>query len=369
MRIAVNVSSLKFTRFETFIQLAKLHPDHSFLFFYDSEINSSNLPGNVIPVVIKPQASNPLKWKIWYNLKLPGALKKNKVDIFISESFISLKTKIPQVLISPDLTYIFQPELIDNKQISFYKKNTSKFLNKAEKIVVNSVFFKNEIIEQFKIDEHKIKIIYPKIKKSSGLISPEEKEFIKEKYAEGNEYFIYKGIIGPEQNLVNLLKAFSFFKKRQRSKMQLLITGKRGAKYEEFVGSLQSYRFRNDVKLLEKLSSNETEKILGAAYAFLYVPFYESEGDEVIEAMNLQLPLIVSNTKFLREYCASAALYVDPNNFNDIAEKMMLLFKDEQKRKELIGKEKLEIEKFSDETRDEILFELIKNEAKKNPLS
>lgn len=368
MQIAVNASSLKFNRFETFVQLAKLHTDHSFLFFYDSAINSLNLPENSISVVIKPQATIPLKGKIWYNLKLPRALKKNNADVFISESFVSLKSKIPQVLLSPDLTYIFRPELIDKKQISFYKKNTPKFLSKAEKIVVNSRFFKNEIVERFKIDEQKINIIYPEIKKNSVLISQEERESIKEKYAEGNEYFIYKGIISAEQNLVNLLKAFSFFKKRQRSKMQLLITGKRGAKYEEFVRSLQLYRFRNDVTILEEVTSNETEKILAGAYAFLYVPFYEDEGDEVIEAMNLQVPLIVSNTRFLQEYGGDAALYVDPNNFNDIAEKMMEIFKDEQKRKELIEKGKSQIEKFSDNKRDEILFELIENEAKKNPL-
>ena len=310
-----------------------------------------------------------MKWKIWYNLKLPAAFKKNNVDIFISESFISFKSKIPQILISPDLTYIFFPALIDKKQISFYKKNTLKFLNKAEWIAVNSHFLKNEIVSRYRIEEQKIKIIYPTIKKSSVSISEEEREVIKEKYAEGNEYFIYTGIISAEQNLMNLLKAFSFFKKRQRSKMQMLITGKRGAKYDEFVRSLQSYKFRNEVKILEEVSPNETQKILASAYAALSVPFYECEGNEVIEAMKLQVPLIVSETGFLKEYCGDAALYVDPNKFNDIAEKMMLIFKDEQKRKELIQKGKLEIEKFSVKKEDEILFELIENEAKKNLLS
>jgi glycosyltransferase involved in cell wall biosynthesis len=42
----------------------------------------------------------------------------------------------------------------------------------------------------------------------------------------GNEYFIYSGEIGTHKNLLNLLKAFSAFKKRQKSNMQLLIAGK-----------------------------------------------------------------------------------------------------------------------------------------------
>ena len=44
MQIAVNASSLKPSRIETFIQLAKLHPEHAFLFFCDSESNITDLP-------------------------------------------------------------------------------------------------------------------------------------------------------------------------------------------------------------------------------------------------------------------------------------------------------------------------------------
>ena len=37
------------------------------------------------------------------------------------------------------------------------------------------------------------------------------RELIKEKYAEGREYFVCIGSAGLNSNLVNLLKAFSFF--------------------------------------------------------------------------------------------------------------------------------------------------------------
>lgn len=358
MRIAVNAGSLKTHRLDTFIQLAKLHSQHTFLFFFETENSLTDLPENITSVVITPPATTAVKWRIRYNLKLPSALKKNKADIFISERFVCLKTKVPQILMQPDLTFIYQPSLIEKKQISFYKKNTSRFLEKASDIIVNSSFSKKEIVQRFKIAEQKIRVIYTSVKNLAPATF-EEKELMKEKYAEGNEYFIYYGIISTEQNLVNLLKAFSFFKKRQRSKMQLLITGKRGEKYEEFVRSLQSYKFKNDVKLLPDIIKTESEKIFASAYAMVYVPMYESEGIEVIEAMKSGVALIVSETQFLKEYCADAALYVKPDNINDIAEKMMLLFKDEQKRKELIEKGKLKISDFEKANPTADLFEII----------
>ncbi|HSN08060.1 MAG TPA: glycosyltransferase family 1 protein [Hanamia sp.] len=359
MRIAVNAASLKNNRFQLFLNLAALSPQHTFLFLYDSEPNSSNLPENIIPVVITPPATNLLKRRIWYHLKLPSALKKNKADILISERFISLKTKVPQILMQPDLTYIHQPAFIKKKEIGFFKKNTKKFIETANEIVVSSSSLKNEIITRFKTDDKKITVIYPSIKEEFHAATYEEREIAKEKYAEGNEYFIYNGIISPQQNLTNLLKAFSFFKKRQRSKMQLIITGERGEKYDEFVRSLQSYRFKNDVKVLIDLSQSEKEKILASAYAMIYVPLYETEGNEVIEAMKSEVPLILSDTQLLKEYAADAALYVTPDNINDVAEKMMLLFKDEEKRKELIENGRIRLKKFSDVENTDILLKRI----------
>ena len=77
----------------------------------------------------------------------------------------------------------------------------------------------------------------------------------------------------------------------------------------------------------------------------IYVPSYGTQASEVIEAMNSEVPMILSENSLLKEYAGDSALFVKPDNFNDVAEKMMLLFKDEQKRKELIekGKEQLRL--------------------------
>jgi glycosyltransferase involved in cell wall biosynthesis len=360
MRIAINASSLTSDHFEILLRLANRFNEHIFLFFFDSEPAISTLPSNVHPVIIKPQQS--IRWfsKTIYQRQLAAALKKHKAGIFISEAFVSSHTNVPQILISPDLTYIFYPALLNKKQFSTAKKNTPKFLQKAATIVVNSYFFKNKIEQQFGIDQQKIKVVYPSLTKKIQPVSEEEKIVVKEKYAGGNEYFIYHGIISMEQNLVNLLKAFSFFKKRQRSKMRLFFTGKPGLKYDEFIHLLASYKFKNEVMVKANESHSKNEKLLSCAYASLYIPFYESEGKEILETMSWQIPLVVSNNGLLKEYCGEAALYADPDNFNDIADKMMLIFKDEQKRHDLIENGTRELKKFTESEADNTWYEIIK---------
>jgi glycosyltransferase involved in cell wall biosynthesis len=368
MRIAVNAGSFKSHEsgneltsvFEVFLQLAASHPTHTFIFIFNKPFSEEfNFPQNVTPVVLERKTDRPLQLKIWYNFKIPIALKKHKAEIFISEKIISLKTKIPQILISPDLAFIYQPSFFSKKSLRFYKKNTNRFFDKANEIVVSSLFFKNEIIERYKINEAKIKVVYPEISDDFKKLDIEEKESIKEKYADGNEYYIYKGIISPQQNLLNLLKAFSFFKKRQKSKMQLIILGSRGTKYVDFIESLRLFKFNKEVKVLENLHAAETAKIVASAYAMVNVPAYLNSPQPVLEAMKSEIAVIASPVQIIKEFCGDAALYAEPGNYKDIAEKMMQIFKDEQMRTQLIEKGSTRMKSFQGKRDPDFLFSII----------
>jgi glycosyltransferase involved in cell wall biosynthesis len=351
---------------ETFHRMSKSHLEHTFIFIVNKPRNSFIFSENVIPVVINYEAKSPLKWLYYYNVAIPKVLKKYKADIFISEKFCSLLTKIPQILISPDFTFIHQPGFLKRNERLFYKKFAPKFLRKAKAIIAFSQFEKEDIIKQFKIEEGKIQVISNGINENAAPVDFEERESIKEKYAEGNEFFIYCGIIGPQKNLMNLLKAFSAFKKRQRSKMQLIIAGKPGKKYEEFVESLRLYRFRDEVRLLPNLSPHEILTISASAYAMVYPSLYEKTANPLLEAMKCEVPVLASSIGALPEICGDAVIYFDPEKPKDIAEKMMLIFKDEKMRKELIEKGKMQVKKYNWEKSafaawqliDKLLFEV-----------
>lgn len=376
MRIAVNASSFNNRRPENninsfsdyFFRLASSYSKHTFIFIFNKPYDPTfKFPANVIPVVIGPEDSSPIKWRIWYNIKIPSVLKKQKADIFISENFCSVKNKIPQILISPDLTYTYQPSFVNKKHLHFYQKYIPRFLNAANKIIVHSIFFKKNLIKKYKINDEKIQVIYHEVNKDFKPLNFEERKSTKEKYADGNEYFIYRGIISPLENLMNLLKAFSFFKKRQKSKMQLIITGNAGIQYEEFIKSLGLYKFNNEVKVLTNLSDKETQKIVASAYAMISVRLYDMSSVSSLESMKCDVPVIAAASGIFQEICGDAALYVNPENIKDIAEKMMILFKDEKMRKEFIEKGRIEVNQFYNKGNPK-LIEVIESVVTKNPI-
>ena len=326
--------------YETFTRIAKQHPEHEFIFIFDQPFDEAFITSeNIIPVVAGPAAKYPLLWKYWYDIKIPALLKKYKADIFVSpDGFCSLKTKVPQCIVLHDLAFLQQPLFIKKSHAVWLKKSTANFLSKAVTIVATTTYLKQELIERFAADDAKIEVVYGA---GSNLYKPlltDNKIEIKNKYTDGKEYFIYAGSIAADKNLLMLLKAFSVFKKRQQTNMKLVLTGKVAATYESFKKDLQSYKYRNDVLLLENLPTNELVNIMGAAYGFIHSSLVETFVVSVIEAMQCDVPVIAAATNSLQEIINDAAIFVDGASHTAIAEQMMLLYKDERLRNDLIIK-------------------------------
>ena len=321
--------------FESLFRLTEKYPQHQFLYIFDKPFDKNLIfAENVTTVISGPETKNTLLWQYWFNYKIPAVLRKHKADVFISlDGICSLRTKMPQCLLVYDLTFLQYPQFFKKTQVQFFKKFTPRFLVKAKSIATVSQFSKSVIVDQYKISADKIDVVYSGINEIFKPITPEEKETIKEKYTEGKEYFLSPGGDGFNNNLINLLKAFSFFKKRQKSNMMLLIAGKAD---EPFKKDLETFKFRNEVRLLENLSEEELAKITAAAYAMVYPVFYDAVAMAPLQAMQCEVPVVSSNAGALPELCGDAALYFNPEDFKDIAEKMMLVFKDENKAKELV---------------------------------
>ena len=315
--------------------LTKKNPQHQFFFIFDKPYAANmSFTKNVIPIIAGPKTKSNLRLQYWLNYKIPALLRKHKADVFVSmEGICSLRTKTPQCLLVSDLSFLQHPQFIKKAQARFYKKFTTSFLAKAKSIVTVSEFSKSVIVNQYKINAADVAVIKPGIDEIFKPTDWQEKELIKEKYTEGKAFFLFSGNVNQRSNIINLLKAFSFFKKRQKSNMLLLIAGNAD---EAFKKELKTYKYRDEVLLLENLPPNELAKINAAAYALIYPVLYSDFALPPLQAMQCGVPVVTTATGALPAICGDAALYVNPDDFKDIAEKMMLVFKDEDRAKEIV---------------------------------
>lgn len=378
MNIAVNTRFLLgdhlegigyFTR-EVFMRLTLKYPEHQFYFLFDRPFDKEFVfSSNVHPVLLGPAARHPVLWKYWFDVRIPGVLKKIKADVFVStDGFCSLATRTPQCMVLHDLGFLHQPLAYKGSHLQYLKYYTPKFLRKAASVATVSEFSKSDILKFYPDAAEKINVVYSAVKDSFQPVDFETKESLKAKFTGGKEFFIYIGALQPRKNLVNLLKAFSLFKKRQKSEMKLVFSGRLAWKNNEFLELLKTYKYRDDVVLTGYLAERELADLLGAAYALVYPSFFEGFGVPILEAMNCQVPALTSQNSSMQEIGGDAAVYFDPNDVKDMGDKLMLIYKDENLRSGLIEKGKIIAKNYSWEKTADLLWAAIEKAAGHNDL-
>jgi glycosyltransferase involved in cell wall biosynthesis len=346
---------------ELFRKLTTKFPEHQFYFLFDRPFDDSFIfSENVKGLIIPPPARHPVLWKYWYDIKIPLMLKKIKADIFISpDGYCSLTTSVPQCLVVHDLGFLHHPETYKKSHVLFYKRYTPKFLKKAASVVTVSQFSKKDLVKRYQIRSEKIHVVPNAVKDIFQPVAEERKVAIKEKYTEGKEFFIYAGAIQPRKNLINLLKAFSIFKKRLQSSMKLVLAGRLAWKNDEFIQLLNTYKYKKDVVMTGYLEEQELANLMGSAYALIYPSFFEGFGVPVLEAMNGGIPALTSKGTSMEEIAGEAGLYFDPHNYTDISEKLMLIYKDESLRNRMVEKGREIARQYSWEHSASLMWEAI----------
>lgn len=209
---------------------------------------------------------------------------------------------------------------------------------------------KQQLIEQNRIPAESIKLIPVAAEDTFQPITWSEQQAIKMKYTQGREYFITKAEGKTLSSFTDLLKAFSTFKKWQLSSMKLVVAGKLSfTQNEEWKEKIGTYKFREDVVLLDKISDEEEIGILAGAYAFIHMPSMENDVLPLLQAMKCETPSLSFSTKRIEEYACEAAIVIEPNNYDTLAGKMILIYKDEALRSRLIAEGKETSEQYSKE--------------------
>ncbi len=327
MRIGVNTRVLLKHRMEgvcrymheVLQRMVKAHPEDDFVFFFDRPYDASFIYGpNVKAVIVSPPTRHPALWYLWFEHQIPRYLKKYKIDVFYSpDTYNSLRTEVPSVIVSHDLAYRHFPDHIPKRTLKYYRKYFRRFHEKANKIVAVSESTKNDIIDQYGIVANKMKVGYNACPPDVQVFDESRKKQIRDQNAEGRPYFCYVGSIHPRKNVAQLLRAFDKFKETDNENYQLKIIGRMAWKTKDFQLVLDSLKYRNDVELTHADRSHLVE-VLGASTALIYISLFEGFGIPLLEAMKSGVPVISSNLSSMAEVGKDSALLVDPTDLNEI---------------------------------------------------
>lgn len=347
MKIAVNTRLLLINKlegigwvaYETLSRIVKTHSEDEFYFFFDRKPDPKFIfADNVKPVVLHPQARHPILYIIYFEFAVAKALRKIKPDYYLStDAYLSLRSKVKQIAVFHDINFEHFPQDFPRFALWHYKKFFPKYARKADKIITVSEFSKNDIVDNYHVNPDKINVVYNGANEGFKPLGEDEKMLVRNVYTNGYQYFMFVGSLHPRKNLARLFPAFDMFKERTGSDKKLLVVGEKRWWTEPIQKAYESMKHKDEVVFAGHLSMNELNRVTAAAFASVYVSYFEGFGIPIVEAYRCDVPVITSNVTSMPEVAAGAALLVDPFSIESIADAMEKML-DENTRKSLIEK-------------------------------
>jgi glycosyltransferase involved in cell wall biosynthesis len=277
--------------------------------------------------------------RLWFSA---GKKLSKKHDLYIFFTPIIPLTFFPKksIVVVHDLAYLELPAKSLKERLSrlVLKQLHRIALVKATKIVAVSETAKRSTISHLGISPHKIQVIY------NGFIPlplGERVENLPEKF------FLFAGVLKERKNVHGVIRSFAVFAQTNTDYM-LLIAGKTGSAYAESAQKLaEDLNIKDRVRFVGYVRDGELRYLYSKALALVFPSFIEGFGMPVLEAMDIGLPVITSNTGALAEVAGNAALLVNPHNESDIARAMLQMAEDQHLRDMYIEKGKKRAAEFS----------------------
>jgi hypothetical protein len=290
-------------------------------------------------VLVQRAMSGSFGWRWWYDRQIPRLARQYRADMVMLTGGITAKLSgVPQCLWMPERA---NPGENGNGRIypSIYKARLAAALQRAAVIFCFTGRDRDWLAGYRPGVEEKILVLPAAMEEDAGVKGPladAEKEEIKRKYVRGKEYFLADLADAVDEDVINLLKAFSLFKKRQQSNMQLILTGEINGSAGVVRQRLETYKYREDVHWQEDRPTAEVRQLSRAAYSILLLFDGHTLGAPLLNAWAAGVPVIAADGSLLQEIAGDAALPAGAGDPASLAAQLMRIYKDENGRMDLI---------------------------------
>jgi len=160
-----------------------------------------------------------------------------------------------------------------------------------------------------------------------------------------NEYrFLSLASFDIHKNLTILNELIPILNRKKMGKDIKFILTIDQAKYEKHFSTEAKARIIN----LGRIEVKDCPQIYAECDALFLPTLIESFSANYPEAMKMEIPVLTSGYSFAKSICEDAALYFDPLDAEDIADKMMMILNIENLSKELVEKGKKRLITFGD---------------------
>lgn len=249
-------------------------------------------------------------------LKYQPTIKKWVIEkVILINHLTKIESQLPQTLI------------IDNKDFHFSEEDKQFINNHAFSFLTYSSAIQASLKVIF--PDKKISFFNPTISSIFKPMNWEESLEIKEKYSDGNDYFLVNSM---GQNLdysINILKGFSIFKKWQKSGMKIIFLTDKIQLLQE---AISNYKYREDVSIVNQPSEEELVQLIAASYCTIHLPKEDSDNIFALQSAKCHIPILLRKNSTILEWLENNAFIVDELSSDTLGQAFITMYKAENIR-------------------------------------
>jgi glycosyltransferase involved in cell wall biosynthesis len=201
-------------------------------------------------------------------------------------------------------------------------------LRKLDRVIAVSSWVKQELIEISGVKESKIDVVpngidldafHPLARGEKNLARVQPLSFRR-------PYILYVSRIDhPVKNHIRLIEAFKIFKERTKYPHRLVLAGSDKYGADKVKQAAAQSKYGKDIFFTGYFPSENLPGLYADADIAVFPSMYEGFGMGVLEAMASGIPVACARAASLPEAADHAALYFDPFDVEDMADRMVTL--------------------------------------------
>ena len=232
-----------------------------------------------------------------------------------------------------DCIFMRHPDWFRWERAEYYRWAGSRSARRAGRVIADSEATAHDLRELIGVPDSRIDVVPLGV---GALFCPAAAGAIdaaRERYRLPDPCFLYVGTLEPRKNIAALVRAWDRI--AGEIPEHLVIAGRTGWKPEEMLAAINGAKHKERIHLPGFIEEEHLAAALGAARAFVWPSHFEGFGLPVLEAMACGTPVLTSDVSSLPEVAGDAALLVNPESEEAIAEGLMRLSRDDVLRARL----------------------------------
>jgi glycosyltransferase involved in cell wall biosynthesis len=287
-------------------------------------------------------------WNKW-GLPLPAEAFTGGCDLFHSPDFVLPPLRSARGIVTVhDLSFMRLPTCADPGLRSYLERSVPRAVGAAHRVLADSWNTRNDLIELLQVDPDKISVVTAGVDKIFAPVHDSDRlAQARVRYGLPRQFLISVGTLEPRKNYTRLISAYARMRRKTGLPHELAIVGKPGWLYDDIYEQVQAEGVGEQIRFLGFVPDVDLAALYTLAELMVFPSLYEGFGIPPLEAMACGTPVVSSNNSSLPESVGNAALTVNAEDIEGIADAMAEVLGDSSLHARLIELGRIQAAKFT----------------------